>query len=162
MGIYMWRVKGGFYKRQIQPAIIECVDGSKISIWVRPYHNYKEMIKAVKRLEHYYNHGMPKASLLGDVKPLVRKKNLPVRFVLPDDTNSGNPPKADFKVTPWEALQLGRQLMDFAKREKAKEPCRDCNSKGVVFDMGKNGKAEKIKCKKCSGTGFLKATKNKK
>jgi len=157
VGMYTWRVKDGFFKRQIQPAIIECVEGTRINIDVRPYHNAKEVVKAVKRLEHYYDKVMRPEGKAHDKTPLKRKAELPVRFVLPSEKH-GAPPKADVTLTPWEALTLGTQLVEFARREKAKRPCQDCDGKGIVGV----GAFKTAGCKPCKGTGFLVSQKLKK
>jgi transposase InsO family protein len=48
------RTGGGFLKRQIRPAVVECMDGSRITVEVVPYRTLGELCRHLKRAAAAY------------------------------------------------------------------------------------------------------------
>ncbi len=152
VGMFQWRKKGGFFKRQLQPAIIECVDGTKVEISLRPWRSVKEVLAAVQRVEDYYNNDMPLSSLRDDRTPLKPRRDLPKKFTLQPSGYRASAVPQEVTLTPYDALRLGLQLLDFAKAEKAERPCEICNTLGRV-GAGPN---KTVPCRPCRGKGWTK------
>jgi hypothetical protein len=110
-GIYCWRVKDGFFRRQLQPAIIECVDGSKITINMELHTTARGVMDKVKRIVQYYRHEMPIRNRKVDKQALERS----ARFVLPSPDPT-KPPVVDITLNAREAKSLGVQLVAYAER----------------------------------------------
>lgn len=153
MAIYMWPKKGGFFKRVIQPAIVEFVDGTRMELIPRPMADMAAVLAAVRRLNRYYFKELDPKHRQDDGVPLVNKRGLPARFTAkPGPASDRGALPVDITVTPWEAKLLGDRLLAFARAEKAAPPCETCMTKGRVMD----GYAKSKPCDDCDGTGWLK------
>ena len=155
LGAWFWPKKGGFFKRMLQPAVVECLDGSKVTLNVTPVKDLNAAIETLKSYAAVYDNLSPERKA-GDAVPMERKPDLPMRFQSqPDYYSRSRSAPVDITVTPWEAKLLGDRLLAFARAEKAVPPCETCGTVGAVHPLG----GQRMKCVPCKGTGWLKPPK---